>query len=1497
MPRSARISHARFLLAGWLACVIGLSAWVWKTPVASGDTNASALPSTAPEVAPEARAIRPASPRPPKKKRKGKKKTRPATGTPGTAFKSEPIDRESGPEDGEDEAVAKRFDSPGEAHEYYLQRRLPEGMTALPVERYIAAREQADRMEQYSTVLGQHLPSRNVMKSQGDAKAAVLAGNWSWLGPGNIGGRTRAILIDPNNPNTMYAAGVAGGVWKSTNAGGNWTPLTDTLSNIAVCSLAMDPTNSNIIYAGTGEGVFNSDAVRGAGIFKTIDGGANWTYLTNTNTSDFFYVNKLVVSPNNASRVYAATRTGIMRSTDGGTNWTSVYSTTVNGGVLDLVIRTDQSNDYLFATVGSFAQASILRNTNANGAGTWDTVYTEAGMGRTSLAIAKSNQSVVYALSASIQSGNNYNNGLFAVFRSTANGDSGSWTAQVRNTSPTKLNTALLSNTVNLFNSNCGFGADAFLNQGWYDNCLAVDPTNENIVYCGGVDAFRSDDGGANWGQMSHWWAATTNQRYVHADHHVIIFHPQFNGTTNQTIYYGTDGGIFRSDNVRAATATGNTGPCNTNNGSVFWTSLNNGYGVTQYYNGAVYPGGQTYFGGAQDNGTTRGTDAGGPNAWTSIIGGDGAYVAVDPTNVNNIYGATQNASLRRSGNGGSFIGATIGLSDDRFQFITPMFIDPNNPQRFWTGGRRMWRSDNGQRTWRQASADLFSGTLSGVTAIAVSPSNSNLVVAGRGGGPIFRTTNALSANNATVWASSQPRTGFVSWVTFDPNNSNIVYATYSTFGDVHVWKSIDGGATWSGLDGVAGSNIPDVPVHCILVDPTNSQRLFVGTDIGVFTSDNGGTNWMVENTGFANTVTETLVIEGTNLFAFTHGRGAYRAPLLPTANSRPVVTAQPQSSLINSGTTATLSVTATGTGLSYQWYQGEAPDTSSPVNGAINSSFTTPALTTRARYWVRVTNGNGFANSTTATVNAEPSPSQVGGLPVLTGTPSVRTDSGVAFNGADASFVLGGTTGFGAVGATTVAEDFTVPAGGWNPASVTFYGYQTGTFASPPVSTLTGVTTLRLYNGVPGAGGTIIGTASTTTILSNAWSGVYRVSSNTTDTTRPIMAITVQWPFGQLAAGTYWIEWALSGSLASGPFVPHNTTTAGAPARQFNTTTSTFGDLADGATPVSLPFVINGTTGTQCGTGTTPAAASFTNAGGTTSTSVVVPAGCNWTATSNASWITLPGATSGTGSGGLFYTVAPNRGIARVGTITISGQTFTINQAAPSFRGATPGQYRPSNGFVYVRNTNDTGIANNEFFYGVASDIPIAGDWNGDGVDTIGIYRNGQFFLRNSNNTGVADINFAFGTTGDIPIAGDWDGDGIDTIGLVRGNLIFLRNSNTGGAPDVSFAYGNGTDLYIAGDWNGDGIDTIGCFRPTNGFVYLRNTNTTGVADVEFFYGIAGDKPVAGDWNADGIDTIGIVRGNEWFLRNTNTTGFADINFVYGTTTDIPIVGDWDGF
>jgi hypothetical protein len=789
------------------------------------------------------------------------------------------------------------YDQPAEASEYYLLKRSPDGHSPIPVKRYLDAIAHGERMPQYSTASGTRLPSIREMRTTSIEPLSL--GTWAALGPGNIGGRTRAFLINPVDPSVMYAAGVAGGVWKSTNSGRSWTAFGDLLPNIAVSSLAFDPTNTQIIYAGTGEGFFNSDSARGGGIFKTTDGGSSWVQLASTSTSDFFFVNDVVISPNDHLRVYCATRTGVWRSLDGGQSWTrslnpfNAASTTVNGGCLDLAIRTEQPTDYLFASCGTMVQATIYRNTDAGdpGNGTWSPVFTDPSLGRTSLAISPSEQNVIYALGSSIASGN-YNLGLLGVFRSTSSGDEGSWETRVTNDDSTRLNTVLLSNPILASQANCGGGGNSFLNQGWYDNIIAVDPTDSNRVWVGGIDLFRSDDGGANWGIASYWWTSKTDAHYAHADQHGITFHPQYNGTSNRVMFVTNDGGIFRTDNARADTAKGLTAVCLPSNTQVSWTSLNNDYGVTQFYHGLSYPNGRSYVGGAQDNGTLRGTDENGLN-WSEVFGGDGGYIALDPTSSDTIYAETTRLSLRKSENGGqNFRSVSFGIneSSNNFLFINPFLMDPSVPQRLWTGGRMVWRTDDAAESWSQANSGVLGGT---VSAIAVADADSNRVLVGTGrrfgddvGGFIHRTDIGLTSSSSTDWPSVQPRTGFVSWLAFDPGDPNVAYATYSTFGGNHVWKSTDAGASWTGIDGAGDTGIPDVPVHTIVVDPSNGQVLYVGTDIGVFVSLNGGSTWARENTGFANTVVESLSISsfGSNLalFAFTHGRGAWRVTLGP---------------------------------------------------------------------------------------------------------------------------------------------------------------------------------------------------------------------------------------------------------------------------------------------------------------------------------------------------------------------------------------------------------------------------------------------------------------------------------------------------------------------------------------------------------------------------------------------------------------------------------------
>src|SRR6266478_6192589 len=267
------------------------------------------------------------------------------------------------------EPEEEQEDSYKEAAEFYLLRRaLPGG--DLPAERFIEAKRRAERMPLYS--LAQR---RFVDASQKGAARDAALGSWEALGPGNIGGRTRSMLIHPADANTIYAGSVGGGVWKTTDGGASWTPLTDLLASLGASALAMDPKDPSVLYAGTGEWYTASnrgDSIRGAGIFKSTDAGSTWTQLTATANSFFYYTNKIVVSPNDSRRIYVATYGGVWFSGDAGATWRRVLDRTgPNVGCQDLVIRSDQPVDYLLAACGTVPapQTVVFRNTDAAGAG------------------------------------------------------------------------------------------------------------------------------------------------------------------------------------------------------------------------------------------------------------------------------------------------------------------------------------------------------------------------------------------------------------------------------------------------------------------------------------------------------------------------------------------------------------------------------------------------------------------------------------------------------------------------------------------------------------------------------------------------------------------------------------------------------------------------------------------------------------------------------------------------------------------------------------------------------------------------------------------------------------------------------------------------------------------------------------------------------------------------------------------------------------------------
>ena len=246
---------------------------------------------------------------------------------------------------------------------------------------------------------------------------------------------------------------------------------------------------------------------------------------------------------------------------------------------------------------------------------------------------------------------------------------------------------------------------------------------------------------------------------------------------------------------------------------------------------------------------------------------------------------------------------------------------------------------------------------------------------------------------------------------------------------------------------------------------------------------------------------------------------------------------------------------------------------------------------------------------------------------------------------------------------------------------------------------------------------------------------------------------------------------------------------------------------------------------------------------------------------------------------------------------------TGFFSEGGPSHT-STIGLYRPSGSIFYLRNSNTPGFPDVTVSFGASGDIPVVGDWDGNGTATIGLYRpnTSTFYLGNSSTTGFPDITVSFGDGpgGDIPIVGDWNGDGIWTIGVYRPSTstFYLRNSNTAGFPDITASYGAVGDLPVVGDWEGNGTTTIGLYRPSGSIFYLRNSNTSGFPDLTIAYGAPGDLPIVGDWDSSGTVTIGLYRpsGSIFYLRNSNTAGFPDLSIPYGAAGDKPLVGDWDG-
>ncbi|MDP2302841.1 MAG: T9SS type A sorting domain-containing protein [Ignavibacteria bacterium] len=670
---------------------------------------------------------------------------------------------------------------------------------------------------------------------------------WEFAGPMNIGGRVVDIEFNPLDPNIVYAGASTGGVFKSTDMGNTWFPIFDSSPNINIGDIAVDPVNPNIIFVGTGEANGGHNNFPGEGIYKSTDAGNTWTLKGLEQTVS---IGRIIVDHTNPQNIYVAAvgsyfspnpERGVYKSSDGGDTWSKSLFISDSTGAIDLVMDPNNSN-FLMAAMWERVRRPLTSRlygassgifissdggTNWQKLGQTNGLPTGTNIGRIGLAMSLSDPNIVYAL---------YNNGnSYTGFYKTTN------------------------KGTNWVNADPSFGiSEGTSNFSWYFGQTRVHPTNPNIVYALDVAFMRSTNSGTSWPII---YGTISGPQQLHVDHHALAFHP----TNPNYLLSGNDGGINISTDA-----------------GVTWSDPVH-LPATQFYEiGLDYLNPHRLYGGTQDNNTIR-TLTGNFDDWDRILGGDGFYVTVDYTNSNIIYAEWQFGALSKSTNGGAnFSWAMQGINtSEPTNWSTPVIMDPNNNNVLYYGTNRLYRTTNAAFSWSVISPNLTNsnGTLrlGTITTIAVAPSNSNNIYVGTDDANVW-----VSIDNGGNWTKISTPALPQRWITrvvVDPNAENILYVTYSGLKwhdpQPHVFKTTNYGNNWTDIS----SNLPDAPVNAFAVDNNNPQRLYLGNDIGVFYSQNGGVSWNVLGTDIPSVVINDMKIHPvTNeLILGTHGRSMYK--------------------------------------------------------------------------------------------------------------------------------------------------------------------------------------------------------------------------------------------------------------------------------------------------------------------------------------------------------------------------------------------------------------------------------------------------------------------------------------------------------------------------------------------------------------------------------------------------------------------------------------------
>ncbi len=744
----------------------------------------------------------------------------------------------------------------------------------------------------------------------------IQAANWTLIGPtttiptGGGAGRINFVRFDPTSTNIIYVGSPGGGCWKTTNGGTSWATTTDNLPVIGCTDVAINPLNNQIVYLATGDG--DASDTYSIGVYKSTNAGATWnTTGLSWAVTNGRVISRLLINPINPNTIHAASSNGIYRSINAGATWTQITGT--NGiNMKDIEYRPGDTT-----TVYACSTTRFYKSTNGG------TSYTNITSGlpattavsRLSIAVTAANAAYVYLLAANTASG------FQGVYRSIDNGT----TFTTRSTTPNLLG---WSNT----------GSDTG-GQGWYDLALAVSPSNADHVMVGGINIWRSTNGGTNWTINAHWTGS--GAPYVHADIHALEYIP---GSTT-TYYAGCDGGLFR-----------------TTNSGTGWTDLSNGLQISQAYRIGLSTTNQNMLiTGWQDNGTNRWS---GTATWTRPLGGDGMEAIIDFTNANVQYGELYYGEIYRTTTGGNLTTNIVqsggtGVNADG-DWVTPYIMNPQRATTLVVGKANAYKSVNRGTNW--TALGTVTGGTGNIIAMAYAPSDSNYLYtakinrfyASTNGGTTFTDrTGTLPVASAAI-----------TYIAVASNNPQHVWVTFSGYSAANkVFYSANAGTTWTSY----GTGLPNIPVNCIVYqNGSATDILYAGTDVGVYYRDNTAGSWSAYNTGLPNVSVRELEIQYTanKLRAATYGRSIWQSDLNTPGTSPPVADFVASRTNICVGNCINFTDLSTGTPTSWAWsFPGGTPTTSTvqnPTNICYNTAGTYNVTLT-------ATNTNG-SNSMTKT-------------------------------------------------------------------------------------------------------------------------------------------------------------------------------------------------------------------------------------------------------------------------------------------------------------------------------------------------------------------------------------------------------------------------------------------------------------------------------------------------------------------------------------------------